>query len=363
MPPAPGLTGNTLRQVAQVSIGGSRVRLRLSNEFGGHAVTVRATRLALAASGSAIDAQTDRAVTFGGTPGVTIDPGVEVVSDPLDFPLAAHARIAITLRIDSIGDAVTGHPGSRTTSWLAAGDRTTATALPDAVPVEHWYIVTGLDVLAGDAAAVVTLGNSITDGRGSGTNRQNRWPDNLARRLSAAAGGARVAVLNAGIGGNTVLRGGLGPTALERFGRDVLERPGVRWAIVLIGVNDIGGAAPGEGATVARELTGAFERMIADARARGIVVYGATILPFGGSFYDSPDHEAARRTVNEWIRTSGAFDAVIDMDAAVRDPANPTRLRPELDTGDHLHPNERGYEVMAEAVPLSLFERADSSTR
>jgi lysophospholipase L1-like esterase len=173
--------------------------------------------------------------------------------------------------------------------------------------------------------------------------------------LHTSAAAAHIAVLNAGIGGNAVLRGGLGPTALARFDRDVLQQAGARWLIVSEGVNDIGGARPDSSASIARQLTAAYQDMIRRARVRHLRVYGATILPFGGSMYSSPEHEAARATVNSWIRDSGAFDAVIDLDAAMRDPANPSRLRPDGDSGDHLHPNELGYRVMADAIDLSLF--------
>jgi len=254
--------------------------------------------------------------------------------------------------------AVTGHPGSRTTSYLATGDRLAERALSGSTPTEHWYALSGLSVRA-DGAAVVVLGNSIADGRGSGTDKNNRWPDNLARRLQGDTRTANVAVLNAGIGGNAVLRGGLGPTALSRLERDVLAQPGARWVILSEGVNDIGGARGADSsAIVARQLIDAYGEIIRRARARGLRVYGATILPFGGSQYDRPEREAARQTVNAWIRDSGAFDAVIDFDVAMRDPSAPTRLLPSADTGDHLHPNEAGYRMMADAVDLELFRRS-----
>lgn len=358
LPPEPGLSGNTLRQVTQVSIGGSRLRVRLSNRFGKGPLTVAAARIAVSAGASAIAPGTERALSFAGRAEVTIPAGGEAVSDEAAFALEPLARVAITLRFGAVPPDVTGHPGSRTTSYLVPGDSVGSAELDGAARTDHWYVLAGIDVRAEDAAAVVVIGNSITDGRGSGTNRQNRWPDHLARRLRDDPRTARVAVLNAGIGGNRVLRGGLGPTALERFDRDVLGAAGVRWLIVLEGVNDLGEArGEPEARETARGLIDAYRWMVERARARGIRVYGATILPFGGSFYDAPEREAARQEVNRWIREGGAFDAVIDLDAALRDPANPARLRPDSDTGDHLHPNEEGHRRMGEAVDLALFAR------
>lgn len=358
LPPAPGLAGNTLRQVVRPSIGGERVRVRFSNAFGNGPLTIAAATIATGTAGeSAIQRPTERALAFGGQPSVTLAPGAEAVSDPLPFPLRAMQDIAITLRFGDVPASLTGHPGSRTTSYLQPGDAVTAGEMPDAVRTDHWYVIQGIDV-AGDArnGAVVTLGNSITDGRGSGTNRNNRWPDELSRRLRADPATAHVAVLNAGIGGNCVLRACLGPAAVDRFQRDVLQAPGARWLVILEGINDIGQAEGEAGAqAVARGLTEAYGQMIDRARARGIRVYGATLLPFGGSFYDRPEREAARQAVNAWIRTSGRFDAVIDLDAALRDPSDPVRLRPEADTGDHLHPNETGHRLIAEAIDLALF--------
>jgi lysophospholipase L1-like esterase len=356
MPPAPGLSGSTLRQIAQVAIGGRLLRARFSNAFGDGPLTLRAVHVAASEGGSAVDPSTGRALTFGGASSITIPAGGSVVSDLFPFALDPRSRVAITIRFGDVPEAVTGHPGSRTTSYLVAGGDPAAADLPGAVSVVHWYVSTGIDVVADSAAAVAVIGNSITDGRGSGTDRHNRWPDELARRLQADPKTARVAVLNQGIGGNCVLRACLGPSALSRFDRDVLGQSGVRWLIILEGINDVGQAQGADGAAaVARDLIAAYREMAERARARGIRVYGATLLPFGGSFYDSPEREAARQEVNRWIRTGGGFDAVIDLDAALRDPANPSRLRPEADTGDHLHPNEAGHRMIAETVDLALF--------
>ncbi len=358
LPPAPGLTSNTLRQVVQVSIGGKELRLRFSNAFGTTPVTMSSVHLADSAGGSAIQPNTDVALTFHGQPSVTIPAGESVISDPFDFDLAPLSDLAVTIDFGSTSPAVTGHPGSRTTSYLQPGDEVSSSDLLEADKTQHWYILTGIDVEAkNSSAAIVALGDSITDGRGSGTDKNDRWPDDLARRLQMDKDSADIAVLNEGIGGNCILHGGLGPPALSRFHRDVLMQNGVRWLIILEGVNDIGTSRGPASATVATNLISAYERMIDQAHTHHIRVYGATITPFGGSFYDSPAHEAARQTVNHWVRTSGKFDAVIDFDAVMRDPQNPLHLLPALDSGDHLHPNEAGYKVMAGAIDLKLFEK------
>src|SRR6266480_6867692 len=219
MPPAPGLTGSTLRQVLHVSVGGPMIRLCFSNAFGGTPLAITAAHIARSQGGSAIEAASDRRLTFAGADSVFIAPGAVATSDPLEYAVAALSDLALTIQIGAAPAEVTGHPGSRTTSYLQAGQWTSAAELPAAVTTDHWYVIAGLDVVAA-GAAVVTLGNSITDGRGSGTNRNDRWPDNLARRLQADPRTSRVAVLNAGIGGNTVITGGLGPTALSRLERD-----------------------------------------------------------------------------------------------------------------------------------------------
>jgi len=331
------------------------VRVRFSNAFGSSALVITAAHIARSRGGHAIDVASDRRLTFGGADSVLIAPGATATSDALEYDVPALSDLALTIHIGTAPAEVTGHPGSRTTSYLQAGGWVAAAELPDAVTTDHWYVIAGLDVVA-DGAAVVALGNSITDGRGSGTNRNDRWPDNLARRLQADPRTGHVAVLNAGIGGNAVLAGGLGPTALARLDRDVLAQAGARWVILLEGVNDIGGArAPGQAAAVARNLVVAYREIIDRVHARGLRIYGATIPPFGGSQYAGEEREAARQTVNQWIRSGGTFDAVIDFDAALRDPTQPSRLLPSADSGDHLHPSEAGYRMMADAIDLALF--------
>lgn len=352
-PPAPGLAKATLRQVVRLSLGGGRLRVRLANDFGGRELTIHAAHVARPTGLSAIDPQTDTPLMFDGKTTVTIPAGTSTWSDPADFPVKAGGDLAVTLRLGEIdADHITTHPGARCTSFAAPGDAVSAEVLPNATASEHWYFLSGVDVVADTrAATVVTIGDSITDGRGSTTNENGRWPDALARRLA----GRPVAVLNAGIGGNRVLRDGLGPNALARFDRDVLAQTSAKWVIVLEGVNDLGTAAPADAAATADRLIAAYRQMIVRAHARDLKIFGGTITPFAGSPYNAPEHEAARQRVNAFVRDGGAFDGVVDFDAAVRDPSRPAALRIECDSGDHLHLNDHGYRVMADAVDLNLL--------
>jgi lysophospholipase L1-like esterase len=352
MPPAPGLADATLRQVVRVSLGGRRLRVWFSNAFGGKPLTLLSAHVATPAGGPKIRAESLKSLAFDGQSSVTISRGAPVVSDPVDFDLAPLSDLAVTVRIKDQTDAVTGHPGARCTSYLQAGDAVAEPDLRRAARTPHWYYLCGVDVDAPDAAAaaVAVLGDSITDGRGSPTDGNGRWTDHLARRLHEGKGTALVGVLNQGLGGNRLLNDGLGPNALARLDRDVLAQPGVRWLIILEGINDLGTRS-----ATARDLIGAYEQIIRRAHARGIKVYGATILPCEGSSYFNPDFESARQEVNAWIRRSGRFDAVIDFDTATRDPQKPLRLSAAADGGDHLHPGPEGYKIMGGVVDLELF--------
>lgn len=355
MPPSPGLTNNTLRQIVRVSIGGEQIRIKLSNEYGNSPLEINSLHIAESIGSGVIKSKTGKTVTFGGSNSVTILPGQTVISDTLDYELPKMTNIAVTIYFGSTPTYLTGHPGSRTTSYICIGDALDVSGMFSAVTTDHWYIITGIDILTNDLnkAAVVCLGDSITDGRGSTTNKNDRWPDNLAARLQENKASSGIAVLNQGVGGNSVLFGGLGPTVIKRFDRDVLEQSGVRYLIILAGVNDIG--AGNANFTTAANLIKAYEIFIKKAHEKNIVVLGGTILPFGGSDYDSVLHEKLRQTVNNWIKTGGKFDAVIDFDAALRDPEDPKKLFSAYDSGDHLHPSAAGYKKMAEVIDLSLF--------
>ena len=358
MPPSPGLTNNTLRQIVRVSIGGELLRFRFSNIFSEQPVTMKSVYIAIPREESAVDAVTQKQLTFRGNSNIVMQPGEEVISDPVSFSLAPGSILAITILFGETSATVTGHPGSRTTSYILAGDHVTSVDFAGAIKTDHWYIINGIDVEATpESAAIVAIGNSITDGRGSGTNKQNRWTDILSERLLNNAATSNYGVLNMGIGGNCVVRGGLGPTALNRFDRDVLSQHGVRWLLILEGINDIGGTRTEEAAAqIANELIDAYSLMIDKAHAKGIKVYGCTILPFAGSFYDSPFRQEARDKINSWIRNSGKFDAVIDFDQVMRSIDDSKTMQADLHDGDLLHPNELGYKKMGEAIDLDLFK-------
>lgn len=356
----------TLRQIVHLTAGGSRLRVHLSNAFGSAPLRIDAVHIALALSPATggIDPATDRALSFAGQAGVTIPAGAEYISDPVDWPLPPLANLAVTLYLAAPPVGETGHPGSRETSFLAHGDQVSAAVLRDAKPVEHWYFLSAVDVLAAPAArAIVALGDSITDGHGATLNGNDRWPDDLAARLQAAPATRMLSVLNLGTGGNRLLLDGLGPNALARFDRDVLAQSGARYLIVLEGINDLGTLTRQREVPAAahqalvRQIIGAYRQIILRAHAHGLAVMGATITPDVGSSYyhPGPAAEADRQAINAWIRAAGHFDAVVDFDQIVRDPAQPERLRPAFDSGDHLHPSPAGYRAMAEAIPLAFF--------
>lgn len=360
----------TLRQIVHLSLGGSEIRLRLSNRFGSTPLHLSAAHVAKAVSPSSseVAAGTDKAVTFSGMPDALIPAHADYLSDPLSLTVDPLSDLAVTLHLDTAPAEQTGHPGSRATSYIMHGDAASALDLSNAKTVEHWYYIAGVDVATEPAArSIVVLGDSITDGHGATTNGNDRWTDLLAKRLQALATARNVALLNQGIGGNRLRTDGLGPNALSRFDRDVIAQAGVRYLIVLEGINDIGMLGrEGDASQAAHDelvqcMIAAYEQIVIRAHSNGIKVIGATIMPFTGSDYylPGPASEADRQAVNRWIRTPGHFDAVIDFDEITHDPQHPERLLPAYDSGDHLHPSHAGYAAMAEAVPLSLFSSAD----
>ncbi|MFI9817764.1 SGNH/GDSL hydrolase family protein [Saccharothrix variisporea] len=365
----------TLRQVVHLSTGGREVRVRLSNEFGSQPLVIGEARVARGAGGSSVVAGSDRRLTFGGRGAVTVPPGVPVVSDPVPLGVTADSDLVVSVYLPVSTPATTVHAFPFQDGWVASGNVTAAPTISPTGVLGKWHFLTGVSVSGvpstapGGPSTVVAFGDSITDGAETTRGANRRWPDVLARRLHG-----RLGVVNAGISGNRLLHDPnppaghpaeafaayFGESALRRFDRDVLAQPGVRHVVVLLGVNDLGHpgtVAPVEEAVTAEDIIAAHRQLIARAHAAGLRIVGGTITPFKGDtfgFY-SPEHEAARQAVNRWIRTSGEHDGVVDFDQALRDPADPERLRPEYDSGDHLHPNDAGMAAMAGAVPLQLF--------
>ena len=384
--PADDLRDATVRQIVRLSAGGATLRVHLSNVFGTAPLRFTSVHIARpvpapaappAAAGStgppetpslpassAIEPGSDRALTFAGAPDVIVPAGAEYISDPIDYAVAPLSSLAITFHLDAPPARETSHPGSRATTFYVHGDLVAAADLPGAQHVDHWFQISGVDVLGPPGAgSVVALGDSITDGHATTTNGNDRWTDVLAERLQASPATRAIGVLNAGIGGNHVLTDGLGPSALARFDRDVLAPAGARWLIVFEGVNDLGGLAFRGDATAAdhealvSRILAAYQQIVVRAHAHGIRAIGATLTPFAGSgfYHPGPATEADRQAVNAWIRAPGHFDDVVDFDRVLRDPAHPDQLLPAYDCGDHLHPNPAGYRALGEAVPLSLF--------
>ncbi len=345
--PAFSLAGRSIRQIIHVSIGGSQLRLQLSNVYSSVPVEIKSVFIADAKDGSNIDVRSARYLKFNGKQKCVIPAGDSIFSDVFSYPLKPLQRLAITVCYgDSVPECGTSHRGSRTTSYIYNGTAKPKTRFVDTEDLEHWYNIAALDVKS-DASAVACLGNSITDGRGTTTNAQNRWTDFLAEAL-----GGQVGVLNLGIGGNCVLRNGLSDPAVKRFNRDILGQRGVKKLIIFEGVNDIGGSK-GNAEQVAQELVKVYGEMIDKAHAQGIKVYMGTITPFGKSFYESRFHEAARLEVNDWIRANKKADGIIDFDALVRDPQNPSQLLEEY-SDDWLHLNPKGYEAMGKFAAEQL---------
>jgi len=350
--------------VVHASIGGSTLRVRLSNEFGSDSIYIGAAHVALQSSGSTIVAGSDRTLTFGGVGAVAMAKGAPVVSDPIDLTVPPLGNVVVTIYLPQLTQNQTFHALGQQPPYLSAGgDSTNATIFPTATTTTSYYLLSAVEVIGSSrSVAVATLGDSITDGYASTVNANHRWPNVLAERLQASPRFSDVAVIDEGISGNRLLHDAIGPDALSRLDRDVVANSGVEFMTLLEGINDLG--FPGafgvaDQAVTADYIIRAYRQIITRAHAHRIRVYGATLTPFEGTVfpgYYTAEGEAKREAVNSWIRTSGAFDAVIDFDRVVRDPSHPTRILPAFDSGDHLHPNDAGYRAMGEAIDLSLFD-------
>ena len=374
----------TLRLIVHVSTGGAKVRVGISNLYGDHPLVIGAAHIAIRTSAANIDPASDRALSFHNQPSATVPPKSAVTSDPVDLKLPALSDVAISLFFPESAEATTTHVLAQQTNYISeTGNSTAAAKFPVAKTTHSWPFLIGIDVAASSGGtAIVAFGSSLTDGDGSTRDANRRWPDVLAERLQKRASArAEVGVVNEGIIGNRLLRdspqqsaprfgAALGESGIQRFERDVLNQAGARFVIIGLGINDI--AFPGSLTSPSEPLTAemiisAYRQLIARAHDKGIRVIGTTNPPFENSFLelDDPAHpltfftaekEMVRQKVNDWIRNSGEFDAAIDFDQVVRDPAHPTRINPAYDSGDHLHPNDAGCTAEGDAVPLSLFE-------
>ena len=378
MPPQPVFENQTVRMVVRPTIGGTRIRVRLSNAYGASPLEIGAAHIALVDHGSTIAPASDHALKFGRQAAVDIPAGAPMLTDAVDLPCSPLAELAISVFLPRKTESTSAHLWGQHDSYISGpGDFTAKADIPNATVKNSWYFLADVEVWAPDqAGAIVTLGDSITDGVGAKQGEYGDWPDLLAKRF-ADDHGAPLAVANEGIGGNRILRDGAGVSALTRFDGDVLAQPGVTALIVLEGINDIGwphikipqpkdGPPAKESPFGGQDVTAdnlilGLTQMIERAHQHGIRVYGATLTPFGGAGYFTPDGEATRQAVNQWIRTGGAFDGVIDFDAAVRDPQHPSQFRDGFHSGDHLHPSAAGYKAMADAIDLAaLRNRANA---
>ena len=360
-PPIMSFQNQTVRMVVRTSLGGRRLRVELSNAFGTKPLTVGSAHVALREKDSAIVTGTDRPLAFSGKPSFTIPPGAQALSDAVELNVPPLSDLAISLYLSGETGLPTMHGTGLHTTYIASGDMAGAAAIANPTTTRAaWYYISGVHVAApADAGVIVAFGDSITDGTTSTVDSDKSWPSQFARRVIANPATANLAVINEGISGNRVLRDLAGANALARLDRDVFSQPGVKWMTLMEGINDIGRAtgrgAPASDAVTADEVIAGLRQIVERAHLRGIKVLGATLTPYEGAAYYSETGDALRQAVNRWIRTSGAFDAVVDFDAVVKDPANAVQIKPDFNIRDHLHPNDAGYAAMAEAIDLSIF--------
>ena len=362
---APSFENQTIRQIVHGSIGGTAVRVRVSNDFGSRNLELGAASVGLQQSGADIRPGTLRTLTFSGEESISIPAGAYVLSDPVELVSQDFSNYVVSLYFPQDTGAATIHSAGLQTSYVSdAGDFTASTGFPVQGTTESIFFLSGVEVAATRGAGVlVTFGDSITDGTGSTADTNQRWPNLLGQRL-AAQGRLNIGILNQGIAGNRVLHDMIGENALARFERDVMSWPNLSHVVVMLGINDIGfseianfpfGDEVDNSPISAEQLIAAHRQLIARAKSRGVKIYGATLTPFGGAGYFSEAGEAKRQAVNTWIRESGEYDGVIDFDQALRDPLEPTRMREDLHAGDWLHPNDTGYAVMASVINLAVF--------
>ena len=359
----PLLKAQTVRQMVRPSVGGSEARIRLSNLFGSASLTVGSVHVARHAKGSAIVPGSDHAVLFNGKHSVTMATGKSVLSDPvaMDINPLEELAVSIYVPVNTVDSASTIHSAGMATAYITeSGDATAAVDFPSSEVSGSRFLLNDVEIAGTAKHTIVAFGDSITDGVGSTLDANQRWPDLLASRLQADPKLSAIGVANSGIGGNRILHDQFGPSALSRFDRDALEKPGVRWIVLMEGINDVGNsdsAIVANDKLSAQQIIGGMQTLIARTHARNIKIYGATLTPFGGAAW--PYHTAAgetqRQAINTWIRQSGAFDGVVDFDMAIRDPSHPQQMRSAFDSGDHLHPNSAGYRAMAAAVDLNAF--------
>jgi lysophospholipase L1-like esterase len=351
------LTSTTLRETVHVSLGGDSIRVRFSNAFGKEPLTIGAAAVSQTQKGPSIVTGSSKPLTFHGQTSVSIPPGALMISDPVPFKLAPLSDLTVSFFLPNPTGIITQHSFADTTNYHASGNVVLSDTLESPTTVTSWEYLNGVDVLVGErAGAVVTLGDSITDGASSTRDTNRRWPDVLAQRLQADPKLRDLGVLNEGIGGNKILQDGAGVNALARFDRDVLAQSGAKYLLILEGINDIGSLhnKPDSGLTAA-DLIAGLNQMIVRAHAHGMTVIGCTLTPYHGAGYSTEAGEAIRKAVNDWIRTGGAFDGYVDFEAAVRDPQHPDTFLPSDNLTDHLHPNDAGYKAMGDAIDLKLF--------